>query len=260
MTEQPGMVREAFHTLWYDSECWKQTTWFGVPIQKNPFDPLQYQEVLVEQPPDFVIECGALHGGATLYFANLLDLIGHGRVIFIDIYDNWHDAARRYPRVQTVVGDSTSVEILDILERLVPVSSTALVLLDSDRTEAHVLRQLRAFQRFVQVGNYLVVEDTNINGHPVLGTVGPEPYEAVAEFLQETKDFVVDSSREEKLHFTFAPSGWLRRVSREGNDEYPRELVVRSRSMATRGWRALESYRRVRAAIRGLYRTQRRGK
>src|SRR5437870_2654895 len=82
----PEAIREAFHALWYDSECWKQTTWFGVPIQKNPFDLLQYQEVLVEQRPDFVIECGALRGGATLYFAHLLDLIGHGRVISIDIY------------------------------------------------------------------------------------------------------------------------------------------------------------------------------
>jgi len=271
---RPDSVRDAFHALWYDSQCWKETAWFGVPIQKNPFDLLQYQEVIAEQRPEFVIECGALHGGATLYFAHLLDLVGRGRVISIDVRDGWHEAVRRHPRVERLVGDSTSAEVLEIVDRLVPSSSRAFVLLDSDHTEAHVLRELRAYQRFVQVGDYLVVEDTNINGHPVLGDFGPGPYEAVDAFLRETADFVVDDGRERKLHFTFAPHGWLRRVARTPASRPVADLAARSRSMAdeierlnaeirrlheamqamqsTRGWRALEWIRRLRAAIGGL--------
>ena len=57
---------------------------------------------------------------------------------------------------------------------------------------------------------YLVVEDTNINGHPVYEAFGPGPMEAVQDFLKERDDFEVDRSRE-KFLFTFNPGGWLRR-------------------------------------------------
>jgi cephalosporin hydroxylase len=54
------------------------------------------------------------------------------------------------------------------------------------------------------------VEDTNVNGHPVLPDHGPGPMEAVEEFLATTDDFEVDRSRENRL-LTFNPSGYLRR-------------------------------------------------
>jgi len=212
MAETSELIRTEFHRLWYDSTCWTETSWFGVPIQKNPFDLFQYQELIVEQKPDVVIECGALHGGSTLYFAHLLDHLGRGKVVSVDIKDGWHEAARRHPRVNMVVGDSKSGETLKAVRRLVPRGSGVLVILDSDHAASHVLAEMRAYREFVQVGNYLIVEDTNVNGHPVLETFGPGPYEAVTAFLQETRDFVVDVRPEQKLHFTFAPGGWLRRV------------------------------------------------
>ncbi|HEV2893257.1 MAG TPA: CmcI family methyltransferase, partial [Actinomycetota bacterium] len=62
----------------------------------------------------------------------------------------------------------------------------------------------------VTPGSYLVVEDTNVNGHPVYEAFGPGPMEAVQDFLKERDDFEVDRSRE-KFLFTFNPGGWLRR-------------------------------------------------
>ena len=209
----PEAVRDAFHLLWYDSEVWKRITWFGVPIHKNPFDLFLYQELLFEQQPDFVIECGALHGGSSLYFGHILDQIGHGRVISIDILDRWDARARNHARVDTILGNSTSPVILDRIRQLIPPSCTTLVILDSDHSADHVLAELRAYSSFVHVGSYLIVEDTNLNGHPVMRGFGPGPREAVRTFLQQCEHFVVDSERSGKLHFTFAPGGWLRRVS-----------------------------------------------
>ena len=57
----------------------------------------------------------------------------------------------------------------------------------------------------------LIVEDTNINGHPVYEAFGPGPMEAVQDFLKERDDFEVDRSRE-KFLFSFNPGGWLRKV------------------------------------------------
>jgi protein-L-isoaspartate O-methyltransferase len=60
-------------------------SWMGVQTLKNPLDAWIYQEILYEGPPDVVIEIGSYSGGSTLYLAHLLDLLGKGQVISIDI-------------------------------------------------------------------------------------------------------------------------------------------------------------------------------
>ena len=72
-------------------------------------------------------------------------------------------------------------------------------------------RELELLAPQVTVGSYLIVEDTNINGHPTYPDFGPGPFEAVEEFLESTTDFVADPARE-KFLMTFNPRGFLRRV------------------------------------------------
>src|SRR4029434_3025793 len=55
-------------------------SWFGHQLVKCPLDLWVYQELLVRTQPDFVVETGTYFGGTALYFAMLLDHIGHGRV------------------------------------------------------------------------------------------------------------------------------------------------------------------------------------
>jgi cephalosporin hydroxylase len=38
-----------------------------------------------------------------------------------------------------------------------------MVILDSDHSKRHVLAELQAYSRFVSIGNYLIIEDTNIS-------------------------------------------------------------------------------------------------
>jgi cephalosporin hydroxylase len=85
-----------------------------------------------------------------------------------------------------------------------------MVILDSDHSFGHVLSELRSYAPLVSTGCYLIVEDTNVNAHPVRPDFGPGPMEAVRMFLAEDGGFVVDDSRE-KLLMTFNPGGYLRR-------------------------------------------------
>ena len=60
-------------------------TWMGVRALKNPFDAWIYQEIIYEVKPDVIVEIGSAEGGSTLFFANLLDLLGSGTVVSVDI-------------------------------------------------------------------------------------------------------------------------------------------------------------------------------
>ena len=89
-----------------------------------------------------------------------------------------------------------------------------MVILDATHVEAHVAAELRAYAPLVSVGHYLIVEDTNVNGHPVHPEHGPGPTEAVQAFLQEpaAQEFEVDRSCE-RFYLTMNPGGYLRRVA-----------------------------------------------
>ena len=86
-----------------------------------------------------------------------------------------------------------------------------LVILDSDHSMAHVLQELRSYAPMVDVGGYLIVQDTNVNGHPVYPEHGPGPMEALDEFLKSDDRFEIDRTREAFL-FTMHPRGYLKRV------------------------------------------------
>ncbi len=201
---------ERFHVLAYEGGALNETYWFGVPIQKSPLDCWTYQEILFEQHTDLVIETGTYLGGSALYFAHLFDLLGHGEVVTIDIQRR---GTVDHPRVIQLTGDALAPAILDAVGARARAAKRVLVVLDDDHSAEHVLRELPLYGRFVTPGSYLVVEDTNVNGHPVMPAHGPGPMEAVREFLATTDEFEVDRERE-KFLLTFFPGGWLRKRAR----------------------------------------------
>ena len=164
--------------------------------------------------PSFVIETGVNQGGSVLYFASLFDLIrtdGEGFVIGIDIKLTERARSLMHPRIRLIEGESTDPAIVQQVKDLVA-GRKGLVSLDSDHLKAHVLKELRIYKEFVGIGGYLVVEDTNINGHPVAPGVGAGPSEAVEEFLKLDDCFVRDDELWQRNLFSFHQYGWLKRI------------------------------------------------
>ena len=109
-----------------------------------------------------------------------------------------------------LTGSSIADDIVKQVEERARGLASVLVILDSNHERGHVLEELRRYSPLVGPGGYVIVEDTNVNGHPVSADYGPGPMEAVDAFLSESSAFEIDKSRE-KLLFTFNPRGYLRR-------------------------------------------------
>jgi cephalosporin hydroxylase len=195
----------------YDQGVWKRMHYRGVRILKVPSDLWNYQEIFSEHRVEWVLETGTRHGGSALYFADLLQLNGApGRVISIDV-DRDSNMLGAHPKIDFLLGDSASQSTVDRVRRILPERRGVLfAILDSDHSKSHVLRELEAFVPLLSKGDYLVVEDTCINGHPVRPEFGPGPYEALEEFVaKHPGQFVHDRARESKFGFTAAPNGYL---------------------------------------------------
>jgi len=205
LTDGERAIVDEYHRLYYP--FFRDTTWLGVIARKCPFDLFVYQELIFELRPDLIIECGTADGGSAVFLASICELVGHGEVVTIDVRAR---DSPKCPRVSYWQGDTLSPDVLTRFESLVQERESVMVILDDDHTRDHVLEELRTYQRFVTPGNYLVVEDTNINNHTVFPEFGPGPMEAVGTFLRETSEFSVDRSRE-KFFLSFNPNGFLRK-------------------------------------------------
>jgi len=204
-------IVDDFHRLYYSQphRTWSNTSWMGSPVCKSPFDLWIYQEILHEVRPDVIVECGTYAGGSARYFASLCDLFGKGRVVTIDAIPLDHRPV--HPRITYLTGSSVAPEILRAVRSKIATGDKVLVTLDSCHEARHVLEEMRLYGPIVTSGSYLIVEDGNVNGHPVAPEHGPGPAEAIVQFMATSKDFVVDRTRE-KFFMTFNPSGYLRKA------------------------------------------------
>lgn len=205
-------VVNAFNRLYYaDHGTWRSNSWLGVRTWKCPTDLWLYQEVIAKVRPGLIIETGTAFGGSAMFLGWICDAVGHGQVVSIDIEPKVPvEQLPRHPRVRYLTGSSTDPAIVEqALAMRVP-GEPVLVMLDSDHREAHVRDELMAYADAVTPGSYLIVEDTNVNDHPVYASHGPGPWEAVDWFLKQRPDFSVDR-RMHRHHLTFNPRGYLKR-------------------------------------------------
>ena len=198
-------------------------TWMGQPIIQLPTDMFAIQELIWKIRPDFIIETGVAHGGSTLFYSTILHAIGKGKVIAIDIdirVDNRHKIVGHPTagRIILIEDDSASSKCYTRVMMRVKDRKNNMVILDSNHTHDHVLKELKLYAPLVSVGSYIIVMDTSVEfvdpkyiGDRPWGK-GDSPYTAVQEFLKDNDEFVADKEIEDRILLTSAPGGWLRRI------------------------------------------------
>jgi cephalosporin hydroxylase len=199
-------------------------SWMGVPIIQMPADVMATQEVIWATKPDIIIETGVARGGSVLFMASLLEVIGKGKIIGVDIDIRAHnrEAIETHPmsnRVEMIEGGSADDDTLEKVRALIPEGASVMVVLDSDHSRDHVLAECRAYGPLVTEGCYMVVADTLV-GHlsedeapkkrSKIWFKGNEPLSALQDYMAETNRFEVDEVLNGKLLLSSSPGGYVR--------------------------------------------------
>lgn len=217
-----ALVSDLWLKLSAEFKVMYEPTWMGVRIIQLPHDIVQVQELIWRLQPDVIVETGVAHGGSLIFSASLLELIGKGHVIGIDVEIRPHNRANieAHPlkkRITLIEGSSVAADTVAQVQKLIAGAKTVLVLLDSNHSATHVAEEIRLYGPMVTEGSYLVVMD-GAQGHVSDIPRGKaewlqdNPLTAIRAFLAGNPDYEMDPHYT-RMHVTSNPEGYLRKLT-----------------------------------------------
>lgn len=173
-----------------DQYMWiHQTRWLGEPCLQTPEDLFAIENIVYKHGIKNVIELGVAWGGTSLFLSSIgMDVTGIDIYIPKDLRTRIHDKDPIDGNILLIEGDTLTVELG------MPYKN-CLIILDSDHTHDHVLKELELYS---PIADYLVVCDTIIESMPVQTHrprewgPGNSPKTALDEFLSHHRDWEID--------------------------------------------------------------------
>lgn len=236
-TELPLDSQRAFKII---SEAWIRTgwdtkyvygfSWLGRPVIQLPEDLIRIQEIIFEVKPDIIIETGVAHGGSLVFYSSILNAIGKGKVIGIDIEIRPHnrkaiEAHDLSKYITLIEGSSTDKNVIDAVKKNITNEDKVLVILDSNHLKDHVYTELNLYSQFVSFDSYIVACDGIMK--EVCGAPRTEPdwewnnpLTAIEIFLSRNDNFKLVEPKwpfNESLlkdRITYWPNAFLKRIKR----------------------------------------------
>ncbi len=218
---QTQAVAREFFQKTYEHRYSYNFSWLGRPIIQYPQDVIALQEIIWRTRPGLIVETGVAHGGLTVFFASMLELLGgDGEVAGVDIEIRPHNRAaiEAHPlarRIRLIEGSSVDPRVTAQVAERAKRKRPVMVVLDSNHSQAHVLAELQAYSPLVARGGYVVVMDTIVEWVDQRAFAerpwgrGDSPMSAVRRFLAADDRFELDVRIEEKLLITAAAGGYL---------------------------------------------------
>lgn len=222
------IVSDLWVQVGWDTKYVYSFTWFGRPIIQLPDDMIRIQEVIFSIKPDIIIETGVAHGGSSVFFASLLELLKNGKVLSIE--KSLRNKNRKLinehimkKRIEIIDGCSIDIKIFKEVKKRVKKNSRVLVFLDSNHSRSHVLRELEIFSKIVSLNSFIIVCDGIIKDlvdAPRSESDWKEnnPINAIKDFTRTNKGFKVVEPKflfNEgliKKRVTYWPSAFIKRV------------------------------------------------
>lgn len=221
------LLFEAMHLFSYVS-------WGRVPMQQDPSDALVIADLISRLQPDCFVELGTNTGGGAVFYAEVMKAyVPRPLVVTIDVHPptvNWdrfatkacphcvpvtcHPAWQEKGLIEFVQGFTQEDSVVNEVERLLKSRQCkrTVVMHDSDHRGFAVERDVQIYHRFVDIGSYLIVQDTKLSR---MRGGRYATLEAVHNFLATEAGkgkFVIDRSFEYLL-FSHHHSGFLRRIA-----------------------------------------------
>ena len=185
-------------------------TWLGQPLRQSVLDLWTIQETIWQVRPALLIETGTSYGGSALFYADLFDRMGRGRVLTVDVV-KLHD--RSHPRVEFLIGSSVEPAVFaTVAGRARAAEGPVMVILDGDHREAYVRAEMELYAGLVTPKSYLLVQDGSIDTSLYFQQLRPGPLPAIRDFLGQHPEFAVDRERCDRFVVTHHPDGWLKRL------------------------------------------------
>ena len=157
-------VARAYLRVGWDTKYVYSFSWLGRPIIQLPDDMIRIQELIYSVKPDIIVEIGVAHGGSLIYYANILQAMGKGRVVGIDVEIRKHNRTAieehpLYDRISLIEGDSTTQATLDKVKAQVSDGELVMVFLDGNHSRDHVFRELDLYSPLIAKGSYILAMD-----------------------------------------------------------------------------------------------------
>ena len=198
-----------------------EVNWLGVPIIQNPYDMVLMQELIFSLRPTVIVETGIAHGGSLIYYSSLLELLGKGRVVGVDVEIRSHNRKliEKHPmakRITMIEGSSVDPLVMKKVKAKIKKNDRVLVVLDSDHRRPHVLKELELYSKLVNKNSYVVVFDTFMPYLVGLEGAGADhknnsAMDAVRDFMKGNKTFAIDNTMN-KYFVSSCPDGFLKRL------------------------------------------------
>lgn len=191
---------------WFHRNCVFNNKWMGRQAQKPPLDAWIFQEIIYDTKPSVIVEIGNYAGGSTLFLANILDAIGFGKILAVDI-DHSKVKDINHKRIKWITGDATSSDVFQQVKSEITKEDKVMIVEDSSHTYNNTLSILELYCGLVSNGCYFIIEDGICKEDYIEGPK-PGPYEVIHEFLKKHNEFRIDKNRE-KFLLTYNPDGYL---------------------------------------------------
>src|SRR4051794_35265710 len=154
---RPHVVRLFHQDLIAETDNFGRTTWVGQPIWQNVLDLWTIQETISEIKPALLIETGTNRAGSALFYAHLMDLLGTGKIVTVDIV-KLHEV--EHPRIEFLIGSSTDDDIVEqVRRRAAEADGPVMVILDGLHDGPHVAKELELYAPLVAPGSVLLSQD-----------------------------------------------------------------------------------------------------
>ena len=222
-------IARAYLRVGWDTKYVYSFSWLGRPIIQLSDDKIRAQELIYKIKPDVLVEIGVAHGGSLIYYASIMQAMGKGRVVGVDLEIREHNQKAieehaMFDRISLIEGDSIADTTLDQVQNLISKGEIVMVFLDGNHTRKHVFRELELYSRLISKGSYILAMD-GIQ-EDLVGAPRSQPDWAHNNSASAARDFVKQNSNYEICEpgpqfnegqvtkfVTYWPSAYIRRTA-----------------------------------------------